>query len=149
MHRNFVTCFSKIELCFQCCLTSEMSPLVCVSCFEIVWVARVLLSFCDRLRGDGGCWVKTHWNWRAFRSDNVTSNLLLDGNIGKRRPNCNIVHAVHLSKWRVVCNQRNSELNCDSKTIQRTVIAVLMYVYIDIYKYISHSCDNMEVNSER
>lgn len=35
---------------------------------------------------------------RAFRSDNAMSNLLLDGNIGKRGPNCDNVHAVHLSK---------------------------------------------------
>jgi hypothetical protein len=38
----------------------------------------------------------------AFRSDKGTSNLLLDGNIGKRGPNCDIVHAVHLSTWRVI-----------------------------------------------
>jgi hypothetical protein len=99
MHRNVLTCFWKIGLCFQCCLTLEMSPLVCVSCFVIVWVSRVLLSFCHRLRGDDGCWVKIQWNLRAFRSDNATaSNLLLDGNIGRRGPNFNVLHTVHLSK---------------------------------------------------
>ena len=75
-----------------------MSPLVCVSCFVIVWVSRVLLSFCHRLRGDGGCWVEIHWNLRALRSDNAARNLLLDGNIGRREPNCNIVRAARLSK---------------------------------------------------
>jgi len=98
MRRNALACFWKTELCFQCCLNLEVSPLVCVSCFVIAWVSAVLLSFYLRLRGDGGCWMKTHWNLRAFRSDNSRSDLLLDGNIVKRGANFNILHAVHLSK---------------------------------------------------
>jgi len=139
MHRNAVTCFWKPELCFQCCLTLEVSPLVCVSCSVIAWVSAVLLSFCLRLRGDGGRWTKIHWNLRAFRSDNTTSDLLLDGNIGKRGPSFNILRAVHLSKWHVACNQCNSQLNSNSKTVQwirKCSANILIYIYIYIYIYI-------------
>ena len=60
----------------------------------------------------------TLWNFRVFRSDKATSNLLLDGNVGRLGPNFNVLHTVHLSKRSVLCDRCNFELNSNSKVIQ-------------------------------
>jgi len=126
--------FWKRELCFQCCLTLEVSPVVCVSCFVIAWVSTVLLSFCLRLRGDGGCCVKIRWNLRAFRSDSTTSNLLLT-EIWERGDQSVILCMQYVCRndvWSVV----SAVLNWTPvvRQFNEYVNAVLMYFYIDMHR---------------